>query len=78
MAIFIISALPPARKKVAPMPDRFPRKCYPCGYWNRRTDACGLIPEHRDILCPFAGACPEGLQEGGGADGQQLHQDGMP
>lgn len=38
------------------MPDRFPCKCYPCGYWSRRTDACGLIPEHRDILCPFADA----------------------
>lgn len=27
--------------------------CFACGYYNPRRQSCGLIPEHRDILCPF-------------------------
>lgn len=56
-------------KEVVQMPDRFPCKCYPCGYWSRRTDACGLIPEHWEILCPFADSRPNLLMEGGDDDG---------
>lgn len=52
-----------------------------CGYFNSRFHVCGLIPEHRDILCPFDGDPGDRLDsglEGGDADGQQLHQDDLP
>lgn len=43
--------------------------CFACGYYNPRRQSCGLIPEHRDILCPFHYS-QEDL-EGGGSDGDE-------
>lgn len=60
------------------MPDHSPCSYCACGYYSRHFQACGLIPEHREILCPFADSRPNLLTEGGDDDGQQLHQDGMP
>lgn len=48
--------------------------CFACGYYNPRRQSCGLIPEHRDILCPFGEACPAAPDgavpdKGGDSDG---------
>lgn len=46
----------------------FDDSCRFCNYYSYYDKACGLLPEHREFLCPFHLWPPEGAVPDKGGD----------